>query len=102
MTTEYVAVTDTLRLRDTLFVALPIERKVYEDSTYRAIVSGYHASLDEIQVYQRTQTIYERVERTKKQRWTLGVSAGVGGFYGFTTRRFDVGTGVMVGVSYNF
>lgn len=42
---------------DEMFAAvaqLPREAKVYQDSTYRAVVSGYRPSLDTISIYQRT------------------------------------------------
>lgn len=78
--TEYVPVCDTIRIQDTLFVPVPIETKVYEDSLYRAEVSGYRASLDRIEVYQQeriiTQTIPVQVKERK--RWGIGVQAGYG------------------------
>ena len=78
--TEYVPVCDTIRIQDTLFVPVPIENKVYEDSLYRAEVSGYRASLDRIEIYQQeriiTQTIPVQVKERK--RWGIGVQAGYG------------------------
>ena len=78
--TEYVPVCDTIRIRDTLFMPVPIERKVYEDSLYRAEVSGYRASLDRIEIYQQeriiTQTIPVQVKERK--RWGIGIQAGYG------------------------
>lgn len=78
--TEYVPVCDTIRIQDTLFVPVPIETKVYEDSLYRAEVSGYRASLDRIEIYQQeriiTQTIPVQVKERK--RWGIGVQAGYG------------------------
>ena len=75
-------------------LSIPITQKVYEDSLYRAWVSGYEARLDSIDVYSRTQTI-TIVEKSKPKRWGLGVQAGVGANHkGFTPY-------VGVGVSYN-
>ena len=78
--TEYVPVCDTIRIQDTLFVPVPIETKVYEDSLYRAEVSGYRASLDRLGIYQQeriiTQTIPVQVKERK--RWGIGVQAGYG------------------------
>lgn len=78
--TEYVPVCDTIRIQDTLFVPVPIETKVYEDSLYRAEVSGYRASLDRLEIYQQeriiTQTIPVQVRERK--RWGIGVQAGYG------------------------
>ena len=39
--TLLLAVRDTVRQSDTVFVPVPIERRVYEDSTYRAVISGF-------------------------------------------------------------
>lgn len=78
--TEYVPVCDTIRIQDTLFVPVPIETKVYEDSLYRAEVSGYRASLDRLEIYRQeriiTQTIPVQVKERK--RWGIGVQAGYG------------------------
>lgn len=73
-----IATPDTLRSRDTIYVQLPREVKTYNDSSYRAVVSGFHPSLDEIEIYQRTKVITEtRVVRSSP--WvTIGPSVGVG------------------------
>ena len=46
-------ITDTLYNTDSIKVPvqIPIESKIYQDSSYRAVVSGYRTSLDTIQVY---------------------------------------------------
>lgn len=71
---------DTLRLRDTVAVPVPIERRVYADSNYRAVVSGWHPSLDSISVYPATKIITIERERVEKERsrWGLGIQAGAG------------------------
>ena len=88
---------DTVRIGDTL---LNRKRVVYEDSLYRAVVSGYvdprldSMTVDPRTVYQTvTNDIYHPVSiKSKKKRWGLGLQAGYGypgGWYG------------GVGVSYN-
>ena len=47
--------TDTIR--DSVWVYLPFERKIYEDSTYRAVVSGYKPVLEEIDVFSKQTSI---------------------------------------------
>lgn len=78
--TEYVPVCDTIRIRDTLFMPVPIERKVYEDSLYRAEVSGYKASLDRIDIYQQERIVkqIETIFVKERKRWGIGVQAGYG------------------------
>ena len=73
-----IATPDTLHSRDTIYVQLPREVKTYGDSSYRAVVSGFHPSLDEIEIYQRTKVVTDtRVIRSSP--WvTIGPSVGVG------------------------
>lgn len=90
--------TDTLYSTDSVLVPvrIPIESKTYQDSTYRAIVSGYKASLDTIQVFpiHTTTTITNTI--IKQKRFNIGIQAGVG--YGICTKKPDVYVGL--GVSY--
>lgn len=74
---EYIPVTDTMTINDTVYVAVQRERVVYQDSLYRAVISGIYPSLDSMQVYPRTTTITIR-EKEKAGKWHLGVQAGVG------------------------
>ena len=74
---EHIPVTDTLRINDTVYVAVQRERVVYQDSLYRAVISGIYPSLDSMQVYPRTTTITIR-GKEKAGKWHLGVQAGVG------------------------
>lgn len=86
---------ETIKVNDS--VVLPRQRVVYEDSMYRAVVSGYHPRLDEISVYPRTilQTVTNDVMHTvseKPKRWGLGIQVGAG---------YPGGWYVGVGVSYD-
>ena len=69
----------TVSKTDTVWAQLPRTAKVYQDSTYRAVVSGFRPSLDTISVYQRTKviTVTNNV-RIPPPRWSWGVQAGVG------------------------
>lgn len=100
-----VAVTDTVMLHDTLFVSLPRERKVYRDSSYRAVVSGYMPSLDSMTVYQRTVTVTKTSFVPSRKRWTVGIGPSVGlGWVSPIGGDAGMGTyfGVGVSFSYNF
>ena len=85
---------DTVRIGDTL---LHRKRVVYEDSLYRAVVSGYvDPQLDSMTVYLRTvyqvetNDVYHPVTiKSKKKRWGFGLQAGYG-YLGV----FYVGVGV--------
>lgn len=99
----YVAVepeirTDTLIIHDSIQIPVPIERRVYADSNYRAVVSGWHPSLDTISVYPETRIItIERIKtETRPARWGLGLQAGAG-----ISAKGAIFPYVGVGVSYN-
>ena len=78
--------TDTIRIGDTVVLR---EQAYYEDSLYRAWVSGYRPRLDSLQIFPRTvyRTVTNDIYHTivpKKKRWGLGLQAGYGypgGFY---------------------
>lgn len=86
--------TDTIHIGDTVVLR---EQAYYEDSIYRAWVSGYRPKLDSLQIFPRTvyQTVTNDIYHTiipKKKRWGLGLQAGYsypGGLY------------VGAGISYN-
>ena len=83
---------------DSVKVSIPITQKVYEDSTYKAYVSGYKPSLDSFMVYPRkeVQTITNKVD--DKSRWSLSVSVG----YGLTlTKQPTFAPMASVNLSYN-
>lgn len=89
--------TDTIRIGDTV---VHREQAYYEDSLYRAWVSGYRPRLDSLQIFPRTiyQTVTNDIYHTivlKKKRWGLGLQAGCGFYPG------QSGFYVGVGVSYN-
>lgn len=84
---------DTCMFSDSAIIEIPITQRMYEDSLYRAWVSGYNAKLDSIEIYSRTLEIRIPVPvSTKRKRWGLGLQAGYG---------YPSGLYVGVGVSYN-
>ncbi len=83
--------------QDSIDVAIPITQKIYEDSLYRAVVSGYRPRLDEISVYPRREAI-TITERAKPKRWGVGVQVGYGITIGNTPRPSAY---IGIGVQYN-
>lgn len=86
--------TDTMRIGDTVVYR---EQAYYEDSLYRAWVSGYRPKLDSLMVFPKTvyQTVTNDIYHTivlKKKRWGLGLQAGYG---------YPSGIYAGVGISYN-
>lgn len=78
--TMLVAVTDTISINDTVYLHLPREIKHYEDSLFRAQVSGYRPELDWIEVYPQTVLVTERVTNKDVKRWGIGLQAGYGAY----------------------
>lgn len=95
----YVPVTDTLRLHDTLYVALDREVAVYQGDDYRAVVSGVRPALDTISVYPRTVYITTTQTMTERRRWSFGVTAGPGLLY---DGKLHGGMGIVAGLQYSF
>ena len=101
--TSYVIRHDTLRVatieRDTVLVELPVEQKVYSDSTYTAWVSGIRPELDSIEVRAKHYSIVttHKIIETRKvpSRWGIGVQAGYG------AGREGLSPYIGVGVSWN-
>lgn len=77
---------DTIRIGDTV---VQREQAYYEDSLYRAWVSGYRPRLDSLMVFPKTvyRTVTNDIYHTilpKKKHWGLGLQVGYGypgGFY---------------------
>ena len=98
--------TDTVQLYDikqnSVQVELPYIRKEYQDSTYRAWVSGFQdVNLDSIEVYQKTKTIQinntNYITKYKNRPFSVGIQAGAQ--YNFITKRPEPYLGL--GVQYN-
>ena len=73
--TMYVVVTDTVRINDTLYVGLPLERKEYRRDEFYAVVSGYNPMLIHMEVYPKTVYVTEKQRETVSQRNYLSVGA---------------------------
>ena len=86
--------TDTMRIGDTV---VHREQAYYEDSLYRAWVSGYRPRLDSLMIFPKTvyQTVTNDIYHTitpNKKRWGLGLQVGYG---------YPGGLYLGVGMSYN-
>lgn len=82
---------------DSVAVCLDFETKIYEDSLYRAQVSGIvvgdvHPRLDWVEVYPVTRTITQTVTPCRR----FAVTAGVGAAY--TPKGFQPTLGIQLGV----
>ena len=75
-----VQVHDTIRINDTIFLAIPIERKIYKGEDYLAEISGYKANLELIEVYPKTTTITQIQPATKCSTLALGFDMQYNGY----------------------
>ena len=92
---DTICVSDTIK--DSVFVEVPIEQKVYSDSNYTAWVSGYHPRLDSISITHQEVSFHKLVNNSKgSKRLYLGIQVG----YGITPRGMQPYLGI--GVSYKF
>jgi hypothetical protein len=83
---------------DSVEVEVAMERRMYQDSTYRAQVSGpaiggFHPSLDWVEVLNKN--TYTTTTIKKPRRWGVGVQVG----YGMS--REGLSPYIGVGISYN-
>lgn len=91
---------DTLYSIDSIpvFINVPIETKVYADSNYRAVVSGYKASLDTISIFNKNLIQYINKITYKTKRINFSPSIGFG--YGMFNKRIDMYVGFSIGYSF--
>ena len=87
---------------DSIAVDIPITQKVYEDSLYRAYVSGYRPNLDSLIIFPRhditTVTNGYTYPKSRQKRWGIGIHVG----YGMTMSRTPQFTPYIgFGISYN-
>ena len=98
--------TDTVQLydikQDSVKVELPYIRKEYQDSTYKAWVSGFQdVNLDSIEVYQKTKTIQinntNYITKYKNRPFSVGIQTG----YGYDFMNKCTLPYIGIGVQYN-
>lgn len=75
-----VPVTDTLRMRDTLYVYLEREQVEWKDSLSVVYASGIQTKVDSVKhfIKDRYITIETAIPVKEKTRWGVGVQAGYG------------------------
>lgn len=85
--------TDTLVLTDTVFVAIPIETYIAQDTSYYIEATGYEVQFKHIEFYPTTVYRTERVSVPRK--WGIGIQAGYG------ASKQGLSPYIGVGVQYN-
>lgn len=86
---------DTVTVRDTVLVEVPIYTYVAQDSLYRVEVEGFNVHFKRIDVYPRTvHRTQEKITKTS-DKWGLGVQIGYG------ASKQGLSPYIGFGVSYN-
>ena len=90
-------VTDTIRMKDTLYVLLERQQVTWEDSLARVYASGVNPQVDSVIHFTNDLIITKEIPviQVKKTRWGIGFQAGA------TADKNGVLPYVGVGVSYN-
>ena len=93
-------VRDTLYSIDSILVPVdvPIETKIYTDSSYKVVISGYRPELDSIYIFNKNQIQYINKITYKAKKWNFSPSVGVG--YGAFNKKIDMYVGFSL--NYNF
>lgn len=100
--TFLVRTVDTIRLKDTLYLALPREQKMYKEEDYQAWISGYRPELDSIHIFRNTHQIITSTTiqpKPKPRRWGVGIQAGYGLI--LQENKLKPSKYIGIGVSYN-
>lgn len=85
-------------IKDSSFVEVPIERRVYEeDSLYRCEISGYRPQLEYLEIYPTTTTI--TIHDTKTEYRNSQISFGLQAGYGVS--KSGLSPYIGAGISYN-
>lgn len=94
---------DTLRIRDTLYVAVQREQVIWQDSLARVYASGVMPQVDSVHHFTQERIIY--IDRTAPApRMGVAVSIGPAMGYFLTPKGWQPGAGIsgQVGIYYRF
>lgn len=86
--------TDTVVVHDTIYIPVDIVKKTYQESSYKAVISGpkvdkYEPTLDYLEVYNQTTTI---TEKSKTPLFTPFITGGIP----VNNIGFSLGAGVFI------
>lgn len=67
-------------VNDTVYLALPMERKVYKNKDYELAINGYGPRLEYVKVFPETKyvTVEKQMVEKTKPRFSVGIQAGYG------------------------
>lgn len=71
-----IVIKDTVRVKDTLYMDLPLEKRSYKREDFYAEVTGYDPRLTYIEVYPKTVYVTETLDKGPK-RWQFSLDLGI-------------------------
>lgn len=75
--TMYVTLRDTIRIKETAYLPLPLDKKIYASGEYYAEISGYKPNLDYIEVFPKTKIVTNTIQPvTNRHTLSVGVELG--------------------------
>ena len=97
---DTVTVNDTVTItqHDSIRVSIPISQKIYEEEEYTAWISGYHASLDSLELHIPT-TVITRTEKTPWFELSAGLQGGATWIPQQGIRPY-IGIGIQIGIPF--
>jgi len=97
-----IVLKDTIREKDTVYLNLPREQKIYREENYHAWISGYRPALDSIHIFRNTHQVITsttiRQKPNKPRRWGIGIQAG----YGLTYQQNTIKPVPYIGVGLSY
>ena len=97
-----IVLKDTIREKDTVYLNLPREQKIYREENYHAWISGYRPALDSIHIFRNTHQVITsttiRQKPNKPRRWGIGIQAG----YGLTYRQNTIQPVPYIGIGLSY
>ena len=97
-----IVLKDTIREKDTVYLNLPREQKIYREENFHAWISGYRPALDSIHIFRNTHQVITsttiRQKPAKPRRWGIGIQAG----YGFTYQQNTIQPVPYIGIGLSY
>lgn len=97
-----IVLKDTIREKDTVYLNLPREQKIYREENFHAWISGYRPALDSIHIFRNTHQVITsttiRQKPQKPRRWGIGIQAG----YGLTYQQNTIQPVPYIGIGLSY
>lgn len=97
-----IVLKDTIREKDTVYLNLPREQKIYREENFHAWISGYRPALDSIHIFRNTHQVITsttiRQKPNKLRRWGIGIQAG----YGLTYQQNTIQSVPYIGIGLSY